>query len=28
MGRLALSFATMDNVTGQSVNVGGRFTFH
>ncbi|CAG9259927.1 Short-chain alcohol dehydrogenase associated with acetoin utilization [Paraburkholderia unamae] len=28
MGRLALFFATMDNVTGQSVNVDGGFTFH
>nr|WP_322025988.1 SDR family NAD(P)-dependent oxidoreductase [Burkholderia sp. BCC1977] len=28
MGRLALFFATMDNVTGQAVNVGGGFTFH
>uniref|UniRef100_UPI00333F4495 SDR family NAD(P)-dependent oxidoreductase n=1 Tax=Castellaniella defragrans TaxID=75697 RepID=UPI00333F4495 len=28
MGRLALFFATMDNVTGQAVNVDGGFTFH
>lgn len=28
MGRMALFFATMDNVTGQSVNVDGGFTFH
>ena len=28
MGRLALFFATMDNITGQSVNVDGGFTFH
>lgn len=28
MGRLAVFFATMDNVTGQSVNVDGGFTFH
>jgi meso-butanediol dehydrogenase/(S,S)-butanediol dehydrogenase/diacetyl reductase len=28
MGRAALFFATMDNVTGQSVNVDGGFTFH
>ncbi|WP_321853034.1 SDR family NAD(P)-dependent oxidoreductase [Paraburkholderia tropica] len=28
MGRLALFFATMDNVTCQSVNVDGGFTFH
>lgn len=28
MGRLALFFATMENVTGQSVNVDGGFTFH
>ena len=28
MGRLALFFATMDNVTGQSVNVDGGLTFH
>lgn len=28
MGQLALFFATMDNVTGQSVNVDGGFTFH
>jgi meso-butanediol dehydrogenase/(S,S)-butanediol dehydrogenase/diacetyl reductase len=28
MGQLALFFATMDNVTGQAVNVDGGFTFH
>lgn len=28
MGRLAVFFATMENVTGQSVNVDGGFTFH
>ncbi|AJX31767.1 short chain dehydrogenase family protein [Burkholderia oklahomensis C6786] len=28
MGRLAVFFATMDNVTGQAVNVDGGFTFH
>lgn len=28
MGRLALFFATMSNVTGQSINVDGGFTFH
>lgn len=28
MGRLALFFATMENVTGQAVNVDGGFTFH
>ena len=28
MGRMALFFATMNNVTGQSVNVDGGFTFH
>lgn len=28
MGRTALFFATMTNVTGQSVNVDGGFTFH
>ncbi len=28
MGRMALFLATMDNVTGQSVNVDGGFTFH
>jgi len=28
MGQMALFFATMDNVTGQSVNVDGGFTFH
>jgi len=28
MGRLAVFFVTMDNVTGQAVNVDGGFTFH
>lgn len=28
MGRLAVFFATMDNVTGQSVNIDGGLTFH
>lgn len=27
-GRPAPFFATMDNVTGQAVNVDGGFTFH